>query len=101
MKLFGFTSFDELLAYNCAPVLAGINMQVSFCRSSGFIACGNKIRLIAGITQCLRQLLLIIDQNEHTLSTCAQTTEDYSSLCELSIVLHKQSVYFFTIIRHQ
>lgn len=24
MKLFGFTSFDELLAYNCAPVLAGI-----------------------------------------------------------------------------
>lgn len=25
MKLFGFTSFDELLAYNCAPVLAGIS----------------------------------------------------------------------------
>ncbi len=24
MKLFGFNTFDELLAYNCAPVLAGI-----------------------------------------------------------------------------
>ncbi len=24
MKLFGFNSFDELIAYNCAPVLAGI-----------------------------------------------------------------------------
>ena len=30
MKLFGFTSFDELLAYNCAPVLAGINQRIYF-----------------------------------------------------------------------